>query len=177
MNIFDSVKICFQKYATFNGVARRSEFWFFYLFTIILSIVGISLDGNWYWYAQHGYALDFAPGAFMEVIAALVTLIPFLAVACRRLHDIGRSGWWLLIALTGIGIILLIVWWCLEGESTKNEIYNETNVSKTNETTQNKINSENYTSKIDEIKKWAELKESGAITEDEYQKKKEDLLK
>ncbi|MCP5775186.1 DUF805 domain-containing protein, partial [Klebsiella pneumoniae] len=50
----------------------------------------------------------------------LVTIIPFLAVSARRLHDIGKSGWWYLISLTIIGIILLIIWWAKEGETFSN---------------------------------------------------------
>lgn len=57
-------------------------------------------------------------------ITTLALVIPFLAVSARRLHDINRSGWWYLISLTGIGIILLIIWWAKEGE-TQSNLYGE----------------------------------------------------
>ncbi len=54
------------------------------------------------------------------IIFSVVTFLPVIAVGARRLHDINKSGWWQLIALTIIGIILLIIWWATVGESKKN---------------------------------------------------------
>ena len=94
-----AIRACFNKYATFRGRANRSEYWYFYLFTFICCIVPIL-----------GY------------IAALVVLIPNLAVCVRRLHDIGKSGWNLLFGLIPIvGGILLLVWYCQPSQEGENE--------------------------------------------------------
>ena len=86
-----------NKYAQFTGRARRSEYWYFVLFNILIGI-GISL-------------IDvFAGTAFLNIIYSLAVLVPGLAVAVRRLHDTGRSGIWILIGLIPlIGVIVLIV--------------------------------------------------------------------
>ena len=87
-----------KQYADFNGRARRQEYWMFVLFNIIVSIVASVLDsilGTW--------------GAIAGLYG-LAILIPGLAVGVRRLHDIGKSGWMLLIALIPIiGAIWLII--------------------------------------------------------------------
>lgn len=87
----DAIKICFNKYADFEGRARRSEFWWWQLFVFLAGLVVGSLT------CGLGY---------------LAVLIPTYAVGARRLHDTGRSGWWQLLSLTFVGSIILIVWWC-----------------------------------------------------------------
>ena len=81
------------------------------------------------------------------------------------MHDIGKSGWWQLIYLTVIGIVILIIWWCTEGETTKKEIHKENNIPSLEKETHKEI----HISSADELKKWAELRDTGAITEEEYQ--------
>ena len=105
MNFGQAIASCMGKYATFAGRASRGEFWWFYLFTVLLS-----------WGATLVSSLALFPGDpdMAEILPSLVSLavlLPTLAVGCRRLHDIGKSGWWQLIALTVVGIILLVVWW------------------------------------------------------------------
>lgn len=94
MTFAESVRTCFSKYVDFNGVASRSEFWWFILFGFIVGVV---------------------LGAVSVTVAnlfALAILLPQLAVGARRLHDTGRSGWWqLLVLIPIIGIIVLIVFW------------------------------------------------------------------
>jgi len=106
MTFQDAVRICLtQKYADFSGRARRSEFWFFVLFSAIVRAVANVLDAI----LHIGNARTGGPVA---TVAALALLIPSLAVAVRRLHDTGRSGWWVLLGLIPlVGIIILIVWW------------------------------------------------------------------
>ena len=99
-----NIEICFNKFANFDGRARKSEFWWFQLFCIIVQIVGMILD------ALMGYTELFV------WIGYIVVLLPSLAVGARRLHDTGRSGWWQLLYLTIIGAIILIVWWVGDGE-------------------------------------------------------------
>lgn len=107
-NIFDWFIKCLKNYANFNGRARRKEFWFFYLALVICNIFAMVLD-----------AILETEVIFYGIVT-LATIIPFLAVSARRLHDIGKSGWWYLISLTIIGIILLIIWWAKEGETFSN---------------------------------------------------------
>jgi uncharacterized membrane protein YhaH (DUF805 family) len=98
-----------QNYAGFSGRARRTEYWMFALFNIIISIV-LNLIGM----AVKG-------GSILAAIYSLAVLIPALAVGVRRLHDTGRSGWWLLIALIPlIGAIVLIVFMATEGDHGDN---------------------------------------------------------
>ena len=100
---------CLTNYANFSGRARRKEFWFFMLFCVILGIISEVIDA----------VLGTKP--LVNGLLNLALLLPSLAVGARRLHDIGRSGWWQLLVLTGIGIILLIIWWA---SNTKKKIMN-----------------------------------------------------
>ncbi|MFF0381639.1 DUF805 domain-containing protein [Streptomyces sp. NPDC004286] len=97
-----------KKYAVFSGRARRQEYWMFVLFNLIISIVLSILDN----------ALDIN---ILGSIYTLAVLLPSIAVAVRRLHDTGRSGWWLLLVLTLIGAIVVIVFLALEGKPENNE--------------------------------------------------------
>lgn len=105
MSFGQSISTCFSKIGVFEGRASRSEFWFFYLFLIILSFVLnllaslLKLNGN------GGF------GVFSFIIWIILVLV-MLAVGCRRLHDTGRSGWLqLLHILPCLGPIILIVFW------------------------------------------------------------------
>jgi uncharacterized membrane protein YhaH (DUF805 family) len=93
MNFGQAISVCLSKYATFAGRASRPEFWWFFLFQILISIAASML------------------GDVINGLVALGLLLPALAAGTRRLHDIGKSGWWQLIMLTGIGLLLLIYWW------------------------------------------------------------------
>ncbi|WP_284880589.1 DUF805 domain-containing protein [Acinetobacter variabilis] len=108
-NIFDWFVKCLKNYANFNGRARRKEFWFFYLALVVCNIFAMVLDSI------------LETEVIFYGIVTLATIIPFLAVSTRRLHDIGKSGWWYLISLTIIGIILLIIWWAKEGDINNNQ--------------------------------------------------------
>ena len=123
MNIQIAVKTCFSKYATFSGRASRSEYWFFYLFTIIVSIVTWVIDTM-----LLGYSAE-DTGA-ISLIFQIIIILPSIAVGARRLHDIGKSGWWQLLILTLIGIILLIVWFATIGSSKKNKFGNPIKLKK-----------------------------------------------
>jgi len=96
VTFIDAVKICFAKYADFKGCASRPEFWWWVLFTFVGSIALRSVS--------FGLA-----GLF-----SLVTFLPSIAVAARRLHDTDRSGWLQLLWLIPlIGWIILVIW-CAE---------------------------------------------------------------
>ena len=102
MNFAQAIASCMGQYATFSGRASRGEFWWFYLFTILLSW-GASIVGE--------VTIGIGMGVVMSNIVALALMLPALAAGCRRLHDIGKSGWWQLLILTGVGVVILIFWW------------------------------------------------------------------
>lgn len=94
-----AISSCFRKYATFKGRANRSEYWFWVLFNCIMSIIPLV---SWIW--------------------VFVGLLPSIAVAVRRLHDIGKSGWWYFISfIPFVGFIWLIVLCCQESEPNSNK--------------------------------------------------------
>lgn len=98
-----------KNYATFDGRATRSEYWYFVLFNTIISIALSIID-------------EIATGGILGIIYCLAVLIPFIAVATRRLHDINKSGWWQLIVLIPlIGVIVLLVFFCTD--SKENNLY------------------------------------------------------
>jgi uncharacterized membrane protein YhaH (DUF805 family) len=93
MTFGEAIKTCISKYATFEGRASRPEFWWFILFTVLLQAV-------------LGMFSQLAAG-----LAALAMLLPTLAAGARRLHDIGKTGWWQLIGLLPlIGALVLLYW-------------------------------------------------------------------
>lgn len=105
MNFTQAIKSGFSKYVDFSGRAARSEYWFFTLFTMLVSLVTSVVDN---------IVLSGAP--VTNAIATLAFLLPGIAVAVRRLHDTERSGWWmLLIFIPLVGAIVLVVWFCMRG--------------------------------------------------------------
>ncbi|TGK80143.1 DUF805 domain-containing protein [Leptospira montravelensis] len=98
MSFQDAIKVCLQKYADFSGNAKRPEFWWWVVACIIIS-------------AALNMILPLIGGVF-----SLAVLLPSLSVGSRRLHDVGMSGWWQLIGLTGIGFLVLIYFWAQKGK-------------------------------------------------------------
>ncbi len=116
MNFSQSVSTCLSKFATFSGRASRSEYWWFYLavtlFSYLLQIVfGIQALNE---PTLAGFSM-LVPYCFNLVLS-----IPVFAAGSRRLHDIGKSGWWQLLAFTIIGLIPLIIWFAREGSKEPN---------------------------------------------------------
>lgn len=104
-----------KKYATFEGRARRREYWFFQLFNVLAFIALLLVDG------LTGTINKEAGVGLLSGLYLLVTLIPSVAVTVRRLHDTDRSGWWLLIAFIPVlGDIALIVFACLDSQPGAN---------------------------------------------------------
>jgi len=97
-----------KKYAVFSGRSRRQEYWMFFLFNLIFSITSSFLD-------------SILGTIVVSLVYALALFIPTLAVTVRRLHDTGRSGWWLfLILVPVIGILVLLIFVMLDGNTNEN---------------------------------------------------------
>lgn len=111
MTFRESVETCLRKYATFHGRAARPEFWWFALFifggNFVLGIVDAAIFP--------GETRILAP------LFSLATLLPAIAASVRRLHDIGRSGWWVLLHLIPvIGFLVMLYFYLLRGDPTAN---------------------------------------------------------
>ncbi len=107
-----------RKYAEFTGRSRRSEYWFFALFNFIIVMVLATLSGMWDLDSNSPNMIFLS----LYVVYNLFVLVPSFAVAVRRLHDVGKSGWWLLIGLIPvIGSIWLIVLFATNGDTGSNE--------------------------------------------------------
>ncbi len=104
-----------KKYAVFNGRARRKEYWYFLLFSILISLALAFVDDMLGTFsAKAGLGL-------LGGIYFLAVMIPGLAVSVRRLHDTSRSGWWVLIALIPfIGSIILLIFTVLDSTPGEN---------------------------------------------------------
>ncbi|QUJ66210.1 DUF805 domain-containing protein [Photobacterium sp. GJ3] len=105
-----------KKYAVFSGRAQRQEYWYFFLINLIITLALGIVD----------HLLQ-TPGAedgtgMLGGIYSLAVLLPSLAVGARRLHDIGRSGWWMLLVLVPIlGFIVLVIFFVQDGQPGENE--------------------------------------------------------
>lgn len=100
---------CLKQYADFSGRARRTEYW---MFTLVNCVIAFVL----------GFILGDGPLSFLGYVYSLAVLIPGLAVCVRRLHDIGKSGWWYLIGFVPVvGTIVLLIWFCTDSQPGNNE--------------------------------------------------------
>jgi len=107
MNFLDAVKLCLtQKYVAFEGRAKRPEFWWFFLFQFLVLIVASAIHTAIY------------------AIAMLALLLPGVGVGMRRLHDTGKSGWWLLLGLIPIVGLVLLYFFAQPGNEGANEYGN-----------------------------------------------------
>lgn len=105
------VKAIQQNYCNFSGRASRSEFWWFYLFCIVIG-----------WVINLVFMSSETANYIVSGVFSLALLLPNLGLAVRRLHDIGKSGWLLFLAfIPVVGIIILIVWWCKDSQMEPNE--------------------------------------------------------
>ena len=95
----DAISLAFKNYVNFKGRSTRAEYWWFFLFTFTLSAITEAID-------------VFSSLGIMSTIFSLIVFMPSLTVGVRRLHDINRSGWWILMWFVPIvGWVLLIVWY------------------------------------------------------------------
>ncbi len=112
MGFVEAIQSGFRNYVNFSTRSPRSAFWYWQLFNLIAGIMTLLLDSA---------IFGFGESTPLNVIYTLATILPSLAVGVRRLHDIDRSGWWLLLILIPlIGIIMLIIWWCQASDPRPN---------------------------------------------------------
>ncbi len=97
MSIVQAVKYCFSNYVTFRGRARRPQFWWFMLFCVLS--IGLA---------------EWLVGEDFSGLVTLLLLPPTFAVSARRLHDIGRSGWWQLVSLVPLVGVLVVLYWYVQ---------------------------------------------------------------
>jgi uncharacterized membrane protein YhaH (DUF805 family) len=92
MTLQESIRTCFAKYADFDGTASRSEYWWFFGFVVVVSLLLSRFS------------------AVAGVLFSLATLLPSLSAGTRRLHDTGRSGWWQLVCIVPlIGLVVIVL--------------------------------------------------------------------
>ena len=104
-----------KQFSDFETRARRKEYWMFTLFSVIISSILTLIDNNL------GTAVNTGSG-LLSGIYSLIILVPTLAVGVRRLHDVGKSGWMLLVALIPlIGVIWLLILFCKDSQLEENK--------------------------------------------------------
>lgn len=110
MTFKTSVATCFCKYVNFQGRASRSEFWWFAIFIFLVKFFGITIN-------------VFTGGGNLHIliIAVLILLIPYLSVRARRLHDMNKSGWWVLLNIMILGQLALLIMCILPGTAGPNK--------------------------------------------------------
>ena len=112
MNFVDASKSGLRNYIGFSGRASRSEYWYFALFNIIVTGIGSITD------------IIVFPDTDISPINTIITfllLLPSIAISFRRLHDIDRTAWWILLTFTLIGVVVLIYWAFLKGTTGPNQ--------------------------------------------------------
>lgn len=127
MGFIETVKYNFTHYADFKGRAPRSQFWWWFLFNLIvyaiLNVIDNAAGFNIMQLPDNGASVPVAiyGGGVLATIWGLALLLPTLAVSARRLHDTDKSGWWLLLYLICcIGNIILLIFFLLPGNRTEN---------------------------------------------------------
>jgi uncharacterized membrane protein YhaH (DUF805 family) len=133
MTFIESIKTVLSKYAVFNGRARRSEFWWYYLAVTIVDTIlyvvlvapgyGAFMTANMEYLAANDPTApaptmpgSLVTGFLIVSLVNLALLLPTLGVSVRRLHDTDRSGFWYFLSfIPFVGIIILIVWWASAG--------------------------------------------------------------
>jgi len=117
MSFGQAIASCFSNYATAKGRAPRSEYWYWMLFAFLVGAISALID--------MGLGVSAEETGPVNAIATLALLLPGIAVTVRRLHDVGKSGWWYLIVFTCVGVIPLLIWMCRKGDETTNEYGND----------------------------------------------------
>ena len=149
MKFGEAILSCFNKYWTFEGRASRSELWYFFLFNVASGIIAVLINPA------------------IEAIFFLVTLLPFTAVGCRRMHDINKSGWWQCIPIYN-----LILW--AEDSSSGTPQRSSSQSRDYSEAPRSKSKKNDLTDELEELQ---QLYEDGTLSEAQFKKAKNKLLK
>jgi uncharacterized membrane protein YhaH (DUF805 family) len=122
----NAIKLFFVRAFDFKGRSSRAEYWWLTLFYIVVLnlfvpfligiVIGIVKQNS-----PDSIVLANKANEILSILNFILFLIPLISLCTRRLHDVGRSGWWQLIEFTGIGIIWIIVWNCLESDNATNK--------------------------------------------------------
>lgn len=125
MGFIDAVKLGFIRYFTFTTRSTRSEYWWWILFVlaadVIVVVIGSQLFGPSTQQLDSGMTRQVNDGEILAVIFHAAILVPTIAVSCRRLHDINKSAWWLLLILIPIiGCFILLYWFVIRGDDGDN---------------------------------------------------------
>jgi uncharacterized membrane protein YhaH (DUF805 family) len=122
MTFGEAVRSVLSKYATFAGRASRAEFWRWVVVFVLLTLITRMIDGALFASSIHeSFYGDDARRPLTSIII-LALLLPNIALAVRRLHDIGRSGWWLLLmVIPFIGPLVLLYWYVQPSEDGPNQ--------------------------------------------------------
>ena len=165
MNFGEAIGTCLKKYFVFEGRASKSEFWYFFLVytvgSILLSFIARSVMS--------------APLLILAGLVTYGTIIPMISAGCRRLHDIGKSGWWQCIPIYN-----LILW---AEDSSSGTPQRSSSQSSQTRSSQSRNYSEAPRSRsgkndlTDELEELQELYEDGTLSEAQFKKAKEKLLK
>ena len=150
----EAISICFKKYFVFQGRAKLSEYWYFILFCIILSLIGIYLS-----------SIGSTPLSILGLVFSYGTVIPQISVNVRRLHDTNRSGWYLWIPIYNLIITMFF--------DSSSEV--STSKSNINRSSGSKVTIKNDLT--DELEELQELYEDGTLSEEQFKKAKNKLLK
>ena len=152
-----SISICLKKYAVFDGRASRSEFWpYFFVYTFGSLILDVSTE-----------ATQMPIIGIVALIVSLGGMLPMISVGCRRMHDINKSGWWQLIPIYN-----LILW--AQGSSEGSTNTSSTRSSDFSEPIQNRSANNDLTDELEELE---ELYKDGTLSEAQFKKAKNKLLK
>ena len=158
-----------KNYANFSGRATRSQFWLFMLVFIIMYIVSAGVDAVFFPFLR-----NMGP---IRLVVTLAHMLPVWAIQARRLHDTDKSGWWALISLTGIGVLVLLVFYCTKSTVGPNSFSGGSSTQTANYTTSSFASSGlQSASKLERLEKLVALKSSGALSDVEFQQMKSDLL-
>lgn len=116
MNFITAVKTCFSKYVVFQGRARRAEYWWWTLFVLMGSFLLGGVEMVFFGVPEIGGSADVASP--LAGIFSLATFLPGISVWVRRLHDVNRSGWWMLLIIIPLFGWLILLYWALSKGDT-----------------------------------------------------------